>query len=80
MVEVLSKPPPVYDSVLCASFVRNGDCIDNGWSGGPLVYNNTLVGVTTWALDVAKIGTPNGFQRIHLFVDWIDEVLARGNN
>lgn len=75
MSELVSKPPPIYDTILCAMNIKNGDGIDNGDSGGPLFINNSLVGVTTWASGFAA-GSPNGFQRISVFADWIDEMVG----
>lgn len=72
-MEIMTKPQLVHNSVLCALAIEKGVGIDTGDSGGPLIYNNSLIGVTSWTFG---LGYPIGFQRINAFADWIDEILA----
>lgn len=40
-------------------------------SGGPLVFKDKLIGITSWAYLCAR-GLPDGFCRISQYVDWIE--------
>jgi len=45
-----------------------------GDSGSPLVYNNTLIGIFSWAKSCA-IGFPDVFTRISCFTDFITQAM-----
>lgn len=64
----------IHDNNVCAYSGKYGHGICNGDSGGPLLYNNTLVGVLTWSYDCA-VGMPEVFHRINSFTEWIDLVI-----
>lgn len=72
--------PPVHDNSICAYSGKFGNGICVGDSGNPLVYNNTLIGVSTWASPDCADGHPDGFHRISSFTHWIDEVLKAAKN
>lgn len=62
----------IYDfDTICAYSGQRGTGICHGDSGGPLAYNNTLIGITSWGALCAK-GKPDGFTRISTYVDWIE--------
>lgn len=73
LVSQMSRSP-VHDNIICAYSGKFGHGICDGDSGGGLVYNNTLIGVSTWAFGCGA-GLPEGFHRISSYTDWIDEVL-----
>lgn len=66
---------------ICAYSEVSGIC--SGDSGGPLIYNDTLIGVTSWtgqdAQTAEKIGFPIGFARVSEFIEWIESIMSKFN-
>lgn len=61
----------VHESHLCA-ICSAGHGICNRDSGGPLAYNNELVGVVNWS-EGCGTGKPEGFAKISYFYPWIEK-------
>lgn len=65
-------PDYIYDGTLCTyAGQRQGTC--SGDFGGPLVANGQLIGVSSWAWPCA-FARPDGFTRISVFTEWIEEI------
>lgn len=60
------------ESRLC-TFAGVGQGICQGDAGGGLTENRQLVGVASWKVPCA-LGTPDGFERISHYRDWILEI------
>lgn len=62
----------IFDSSLCTvNPGRVAVCTFD--SGGPLVLNGTLVGVTSWTAGNCRGGAPDVFARVAHHVDWIEQ-------
>ncbi|KAM7347493.1 transmembrane protease serine 9-like [Cochliomyia hominivorax] len=65
---LIGNVPP---SVLCLGHIRgNGVC--NGDSGGPAVYNNSLVGITNFIVGECGSNIPDGYASISYLIKWIN--------
>lgn len=62
-------------STLCAFSGINGTGVCSGDSGGPLAFNNELIGITSWGFLCAR-GLPDGFARVSEYIDWIAENMS----
>ena len=63
------------DSMLCAT-VDNAN-IDScyGDSGGPIIVNNKLVGITSWGFGCADPDYPGVYTRIDTYKSWLDHII-----
>lgn len=61
------------DSVLClvSASETASDGICQGDAGAPAVYNNELVGIGVFIVDICGSSLPNGFINVAHYVDWI---------
>lgn len=57
---------------LCILSDRKGDGLMSGDSGGPLIYNNTLIGDLSFGQKDLAV-----FARVSHFASWIDETMHR---
>lgn len=64
----------ILDSMMCA-FERPGHGTCSGDSGGPMVYDDQIVGIVSGGIPCA-VGFPDVFTRVYSFRDWIDEILS----
>ncbi|MFP5383863.1 MAG: S1 family peptidase [Gammaproteobacteria bacterium] len=59
--------------------ISGGFGICNGDSGGPLLYNGSQVGISSFGPDeseCAAADTPDGYSNVGYFREWIDSVIA----
>ena len=64
-------------NMLCAGyFVSTRDACD-GDSGGPLIIDNTLVGIVSWGYDCAADNYPGVYTKVQNYVDWIKSYLPK---
>jgi len=57
--------------MMCAGyFVSTRDSCD-GDSGGPLIVDNTLVGIVSWGGDCAEDGFPGVYTKVQNYISWI---------
>ncbi|XP_055848376.1 chymotrypsin-2-like [Episyrphus balteatus] len=66
----------VYDSQICG-FARKDIGICKGDSGGPLMVNGTVVGISSWAIPCAT-GVPDVFTNVFYYLDFIFDVIGNG--
>lgn len=59
----------IFESTLC-TFTIEGEGICFGDSGGPLTYNNSVIGIASWVIPCA-VGWPDQWVRVSYFIDWI---------
>ncbi|XP_045509187.1 trypsin CFT-1-like [Colias croceus] len=62
----------VNNNMICSGWLNvgsRGQCV--GDEGGPLVHNNVLVGVFSWARECASTRFPNINTRVSNFISWI---------
>ncbi|KAJ3660003.1 hypothetical protein Zmor_011661 [Zophobas morio] len=63
---------PLLDSIVCTSGQDNtGVC--SGDSGGPLIVDGTLVGITSFGVRDCPFGYPSAYTRVTSFLDWLAE-------
>lgn len=51
-----------------------GACL--GDSGGPLISDNKLIGIVSFAR-ICALGYPDGYTRISTYAGWIDQVMSQ---
>nr|AFO68326.1 trypsin [Heliothis virescens] len=64
--------PDVTSNMMCAGILNVGGkdaCSRN--SGGPLLHNNVIVGITSWGFDCAHSFYPGVSARVSYFTNWI---------
>ena len=62
------------DNMLCTGNAKgNGACA--GDSGNGLIWNDTLIGVSTASIDCAK-GFPDFYTNVFAFINWINDTIA----
>ncbi|XP_015588121.1 chymotrypsin-2 [Cephus cinctus] len=61
----------IHDTHICA-FSTYGEGVCSGDSGGGLIVDGAVVGITSWAR-LCAVGVPDVYTRVSSFVDWIDE-------
>lgn len=67
---------PITDNVTLCAYSGPGVGICKGDSGGPLIYEDKIIGISSWGLPCAR-GVPDGFTRVSEFADWIDEIIRQ---
>jgi secreted trypsin-like serine protease len=61
-----------YEGLLCFNAdTGNGAC--RGDSGGPAIYEDTLVGVADFVINGCGTESPDGYAKVSFFLDWIRE-------
>ncbi|NNL89297.1 MAG: trypsin-like serine protease [Marinicaulis sp.] len=71
-------PEKVHDGVFCASDPVQKTC--KGDSGGPVVHNNTLVGIVSWGKKQCESdGRPGVYTRVSEYADWIDAEIGEND-
>lgn len=63
---------PVNERMICAGDMEGGKGICIGDSGGPMMVNGVVIGITSWGLGCARSGYPGVFTRVPYFREWID--------
>ncbi|RZC40994.1 Trypsin domain containing protein, partial [Asbolus verrucosus] len=48
----------------------------HGDSGGPLIFNGTLVGIVSYGVQPCANGYPDVYTRVSYYIDWINENVA----
>lgn len=76
-----NRPAPVHDwHTICAFSGKEGHGVCNGDSGGALVFESRIIGITSWGrgfLGRCALGVPDGFMRISNFLPWIDRAITQ---
>ena len=62
-------PIRLYSGMFCAGY--GGDDTCSGDSGGPAVFNNKLVGITSSGVNCGTVGHPGVYTSIAYHIDWI---------
>ncbi|PZC81892.1 hypothetical protein B5X24_HaOG200392 [Helicoverpa armigera] len=79
--EIYSVPFPVTNGMICAGILDvGGKDVCNGDSGGPLLYGNLLVGVTSWGWGCAEPTWPGVYARVANYTDWIEATIQQYNS
>ncbi|XP_021190228.2 trypsin CFT-1 [Helicoverpa armigera] len=64
--------PDVTDNMMCAGILNvGGKDACSGDSGGPLLHNNVIVGITSWGFECADPFYPGVSARVSYFTNWI---------
>jgi len=64
-------------NMMCAGyFVSNRDSC-YGDSGGPLIVDNTLVGIISWGNECAEDGFPGVYTKVQNYTTWIETYVPR---
>lgn len=66
----------IRDETLCAYSGIFGTGVCLGDSGGPLIANNKIIGISSFAR-ICALGYPDGFTRVSKYVDWINQVMEQ---
>ncbi|CAH2240161.1 trypsin, alkaline B-like [Pararge aegeria] len=61
----------IKDSVICAANENAGTCF--GDSGAPMIYNNVIIGISSYYKDCGNSAYPDVFTKVDSFTDWIME-------
>ncbi|XP_059047685.1 trypsin CFT-1-like [Achroia grisella] len=70
----------VTHNMICAGLLDIGGKDACQWdSGGPLLFNNTLVGIISWGYQCAHSNFPGVATRVSSFYRWIHETMANYN-
>lgn len=73
---VMPNPPEFTDRMMCSGGSKNSPCV--GDRGGPLIYEGSQVGITSWT-HMYQCGVPYMvYSRVGAVVKWIQRVL-KGN-
>nr|XP_049705535.1 trypsin CFT-1 [Helicoverpa armigera] len=79
--EIYSAPFPVTNGMICAGILDvGGKDTCNGDSGGPLLYGNLVVGVTSWSWGCAEPTWPGVYARVANYTDWIEAKIQQYNS
>uniref|UniRef100_A0A2A4JRB9 Peptidase S1 domain-containing protein n=1 Tax=Heliothis virescens TaxID=7102 RepID=A0A2A4JRB9_HELVI len=73
-------PFPVTGSMMCAGLLdEGGKDTCSGDSGGPLLYGNVLVGITSWGYSCAESLYPSVYTRVSHYTNWIEAKVRNTN-
>lgn len=61
--------------MLCAGYKEGGIDACQMDSGGPLVYNDTLIGIVSWGIGCAQPESPGVYSRVSKLRFWIEKIL-----
>ncbi|XP_021185174.3 trypsin CFT-1 isoform X2 [Helicoverpa armigera] len=79
--EIHSVPFPVTNTMICAGILDvGGKDACGGDSGGPLLYGNVQVGVTSWGWSCAEPIWPGVYARVANYTDWIEAKIQQYNS
>ncbi|ELK18489.1 kallikrein-1 [Pteropus alecto] len=72
-----AHPQKVTDLMLCAGHLEGGKDTCVGDSGGPLICDGVLQGITSWGhTPCGQRNRPGVFVKLLAFVDWVKETMA----
>jgi len=63
----------ITENMLCAGYMAGGKDSCRGDSGGPLIANNTLIGIVSWGYKCAQENHPGVYTNVKKYAGWIDE-------
>lgn len=75
MYKVHEKFFTIKNSMLCAGLRGGGRDTCSGDSGGPAIFNNTLVGIVSFGVGCAQPNSPGVYTRVAFFRNWIKQYL-----
>lgn len=58
--------------MICAGNMAGGQGVCHGDSGGPMVKDDTVVGITSWGRGCAIAGQPGVYTRVSEMLAWIE--------
>lgn len=64
----------VHRSNLCAGDIHKGQC--SGDSGGPLLFDNTQIGIVSWSLKPCA-SKPAVFTNLSYYMQWIKAIVEK---
>ncbi|XP_030751258.1 trypsin-1-like [Sitophilus oryzae] len=69
----------ITDTMFCAGYKTGGKDTCLGDSGGPIVVDGYVIGITSWGSEnCAESGKPGVFTKVSFFRDYIDKIVAAG--
>ncbi|KAM7059377.1 kallikrein-1 [Molossus nigricans] len=72
-----AHPEKVTDVMLCAGHLKGGKDTCSGDSGGPLICDGMLQGITSWGhTPCARPDKPGVFTKLIALLDWIKDTMA----
>lgn len=70
----------ITDRMLCAGFQKGGIDACQMDSGGPMVYNEKLIGIVSWGLGCGKPNKPGVYVRVSELLSWVEHVMLTKYN
>ena len=67
------------DSMFCLdySYQKQGAC--KGDSGGPVIYDDKVIGIISWGKDCINLSYPMVCQSVEYFRSWIDNAIEENS-